>query len=589
MGRNLPRFFPVFISLVLLGLYLITGPTTIQTGDTSELVASSFFLRVAHPPGYPLWTLLYHLPLKFFGFSTPYHIASVLTSILGVTSFYLLIRKFKDLTSILMVLSVFTSTLFWKYSVLPDVFMLHVFFIVLLFLSFYDPEKLESPVNILLISLSIANHHTILFVFPLYLYCLLNKPTKKIWIQSLIFGFVSLSLYLLLMLFHPGEYGSWGNIRSVTDVVNHFLRKEYGTFQLHLNVKDPDSWFIFFFDHLVRNGWALIIALITMVILNKEKIYSEKKRMLFLGGSILWYLVAFTFLAQVKFENESVSVFERFLIQPFLLFGFIVLLILNKASVPRWLNLLFVVQILFNISTNFDHLNYRKNTSINDYVRNSFKLVDEHGIFFPYGDDLGFGSYYLHDVEKIRPDVILMLPTWGFRKDFDKFETKYPGILKGRSKDTLLNFDLSDRKFFTTFTITSVPIDLSAGLQGFLFEVSARNGSNDTFNCPDEKFYDFTLRPDLDSFSYFDSSRIYELNYGLCHFSKALSEITSNDFSKAKVSLEKATLLSPFNVKYWERLCFVKKQLLDPTLGQCISHLDELLSQIDRHYYFLKR
>ena len=78
-------FFWMFILLIGV-LYLFCSPTTVQTGDTGELVTNSLNLRVSHPPGYPLWTLLYHLPLRYITISTPFHIASLLTIFISLIS-----------------------------------------------------------------------------------------------------------------------------------------------------------------------------------------------------------------------------------------------------------------------------------------------------------------------------------------------------------------------------------------------------------------------------------------------------------------------------------------------------------------------
>ena len=46
------------VSLVALGGYLSTLCPTIFVGDSGELAWAAASLGIAHPPGFPLWTLL---------------------------------------------------------------------------------------------------------------------------------------------------------------------------------------------------------------------------------------------------------------------------------------------------------------------------------------------------------------------------------------------------------------------------------------------------------------------------------------------------------------------------------------------------
>src|SRR5260370_7197533 len=49
------------VAIVVLAAYLRTSARDIVFGDTPELTAVAATLGVAHPPGYPLWTMIAHL------------------------------------------------------------------------------------------------------------------------------------------------------------------------------------------------------------------------------------------------------------------------------------------------------------------------------------------------------------------------------------------------------------------------------------------------------------------------------------------------------------------------------------------------
>ena len=53
--------------LVVASAYFATLFRGIPGGDSGELVAEACHLGVAHPPGYPLYTLLGHVMVRLFG------------------------------------------------------------------------------------------------------------------------------------------------------------------------------------------------------------------------------------------------------------------------------------------------------------------------------------------------------------------------------------------------------------------------------------------------------------------------------------------------------------------------------------------
>ena len=59
MGRRAPWV----VGLLVFLLYLATTCPTVYFGDSGELIAAADSLGVAHPPGYPLYTLLGRLML----------------------------------------------------------------------------------------------------------------------------------------------------------------------------------------------------------------------------------------------------------------------------------------------------------------------------------------------------------------------------------------------------------------------------------------------------------------------------------------------------------------------------------------------
>ena len=88
-----------FIFLLLAIIWAITGAQSITYGDAGEFVTSTRRLSVAHPPGYPLFTLIGFCVQKILPFTPPFNI--VLFGIFCyLFSFHSLLRTLKTATNL---------------------------------------------------------------------------------------------------------------------------------------------------------------------------------------------------------------------------------------------------------------------------------------------------------------------------------------------------------------------------------------------------------------------------------------------------------------------------------------------------------
>lgn len=74
----------IFVSTLI--IYSSTCYRTIPGGDSSEIITSAYELGVAHPPGYPLITILLNLwllPVRFIGLQYIPVASALLNSIIG--------------------------------------------------------------------------------------------------------------------------------------------------------------------------------------------------------------------------------------------------------------------------------------------------------------------------------------------------------------------------------------------------------------------------------------------------------------------------------------------------------------------------
>lgn len=578
----------ILVPFLFLALYVVTGPHTVQYGDTGELVTNSYFLRVSHPPGYPLWTVLYHLPVRYFNFGNPFRVASILTALISFISILILTLRFNK-TLDLLVIGVFASSVvFWKYSVLPDVFALHVLILVLTLVVFDSPALLDKLWMIFSISLGIAHHHTFLFVIPLFVYSLNQNPKKLNIFASAAFGALSLCFYFLLFWFHPHDYGSWGTIDSVEQLVSHFLRKDYGTFNLQNNkTLEQSSWVGFFLRHFFYEAWSVVVLILYLVIKNYKNFLKNKKRVFIFIFSLVSYFVFFILFGKINLKGDGEVVFEKFLIQPFLVLIFGVLIFLKRSPLvlPKWIMIIIFINGGVNLYKNFNPNNYSVNTSIEDYLVEILEKLPRDSVYFTYGDTIGFGTYFLKDVKKIRPDVIQIHNTWGTDWGPEKFRKKFPGLVSKIDHVFFDNFDFNSFRFFTNFNPPVLNDRYTISYFGQVFEISKFKSLNDykRFDCHVKK--NIRSVGSLADFSYFEYGRLFLLNYGSCFHIRAKDLIFKKDFEQAKLNLELASENAPHNPIIRRDMCKLYKIINDPRLEQCTARYIEILSTINQKYY----
>jgi hypothetical protein len=207
----------------ILALYLVCLPSTVQWGDSGELAAAAAQLTVAHPPGYPLFTLLGHLFLAMASPGAVFWRMALLNALLMVSALGLVAWPWRgDRTPVGLtarvgvLLSAALSRAIWIGAVLPDVFALHALITAAMCaLSLHDRENPRRAFLLpALFFLGMANHHTTLFLAPLALEPLVTRGSRKKTLRPALTGAavgaaLCLALYASLTLLHPTSPFSW--------------------------------------------------------------------------------------------------------------------------------------------------------------------------------------------------------------------------------------------------------------------------------------------------------------------------------------------------------------------------------------------
>ncbi|MEW5848560.1 MAG: DUF2723 domain-containing protein [Myxococcota bacterium] len=235
--------------LVMTGLYTLTATTTLQGADNPEWVSMLALGGTAHPPGYPLYSLLLRA-WGLLGWGNPSHAAALLSSLLMAVAVLLLARAVEERAG-----HVFTARLaavcfgltlpVWRMAGVAEVSpLLAVNAAALLWaVSHVENEPELRPWHGALIGallgMGVAHHHSLVFLIPVvigHVVVVFSPAGARAWALALGAGLLAGTAVLvgswLLFLSLPSASQAYHftQLQTLSDVVAHVLRREYGTF-----------------------------------------------------------------------------------------------------------------------------------------------------------------------------------------------------------------------------------------------------------------------------------------------------------------------------------------------------------------------
>ena len=303
--------------LSVFAVYWRTVYPSVTGGDSGELIISACNYGIAHPPGYPTWTMLMGSTIRlarllwpgWAGDFSPAYVVNLSNALLGSVAAMLLYKTTALLTDsawsgVMAAVGFACSPTVWLYSIQGEVFALNnalcaamAYLTVRYFESesrylAFSPSAVSSStpssfspaadssapastatsghsstararsylassallyayVGALVCGLAMTNQHTTVFyVAPCVLIVLYSLYTARLvsFTTLLTLGLMlalGMSPYVYVPLrafFQPPD--SWGDQRTIAGFLTHFLRQEYGTFQLAASdtSDDPGMW-----------------------------------------------------------------------------------------------------------------------------------------------------------------------------------------------------------------------------------------------------------------------------------------------------------------------------------------------------------
>lgn len=430
------HWFAAVITTLAGLFYFVTAARDIVVGDSPELTMAAITLGVAHPPGYPLFTMLGHLfsfvPLGPIPFRV--NLLSVVSDALTVGIVFLTAFRLSRarLASAVGALVLAFNPLFWSWSLVAEVFplnnLLASLLIYLLVVWSEEPKQTGTLLAACFIGgLAITNHQTVVLLTPAISFLLWRRRAMLFRRRNLLLCLTSFLLGLLPYAYVPWAAAqhptySWGDVSSLSDLFALVTRQNYGT--LHLTGTSHQGGSAV--DRVLALGVSFGPFLGLLGLLGLVAAYRQHRW--YFWFSLLAFIFAgpfFVIITNLNLANtpQTIFVLERFFLLPMVIAA--PLCALGIVAFGEFINTCrsrlragglpmvsgaVAIMLVVSLFTNYHRIDQSNNHVARTYAEDVFATVEPGTILLVTGDGLSLPLLYLNVVEQVRPDVILVLP-----------------------------------------------------------------------------------------------------------------------------------------------------------------------------------
>lgn len=232
----------LLVFLAAFAFYLAGASPSIAARDCADMSTTALTLGVAHPPGYPLYSVLGHLWLTVFPWGNPAYGLAVLSCLAaaGAVGFLFLSvrRRFGSWAALTSACLLVFSAPLWKFALIQEKYALHALIVAVLFYlsegerdSFWRRARLSGFV----LGLGLVNHQSLLLFLPGFILMWRSEcrrwsaPLSGVISAAVPWALAGLSLYAFLWV----RLGSFGGAIAV------LLRSQYGAGTLSAQLARP--------------------------------------------------------------------------------------------------------------------------------------------------------------------------------------------------------------------------------------------------------------------------------------------------------------------------------------------------------------
>jgi 4-amino-4-deoxy-L-arabinose transferase-like glycosyltransferase len=469
--------------LVAFALYWLTAARDIVVGDSAEFTTIALSGGVAHPPGYPLLILLARL-FSWLPVGAPAFRVNLVSVAAGIATTGLVVLIARRLGAsrfgaAIAGLMVAIHPLVWEWSLTIEAFELNAALaaaIVYFLVQWYQqPERTHFLVLAALFGgLASSNHHTIVFLVPSIVLLLwwrrdwlLSRPAVLAACVAAIA--VGLLPYLyILWASRTDAVLNWGNVRTFGQLVNHFLRVDYGTFSMSAVAQKLGSPV----ERLVIV--TLSFTLLEAVLLAIGAVVAFARARWFLWFALLAFVLAGpVFIAYANMITTGVGpwiighflVLPHVLLAPFAGLGVTFLVEQLTQRVPSTkpvlpqtiIGLACLTLGAISVTRHYERINQRDNRLASTFAEDIFASLPPRTVLLAQEDVVVLPITYLQAIEKQRADVpLVMLGLLQGGED-------YVSQLRRRHPDLVIPFNTYDRN--STSANNKALVDANPGRQ----------------------------------------------------------------------------------------------------------------------------
>ena len=350
----------VLAGIVPLAVYVATLTPTVAGGDAGEMITVAYLLGVAHPPGYPLYTLLAKLA-SLVPFGTVAWRVNLFSALAGSAATLLLcrgvIRWTGDVAAGALAAGVFAfGPLVWPYAITAEVFALNNLFTagLIYFAARASNERTAAgavsarTLNLaaLWLGLGFAHHHILVFLGIPYAVFLLALTGRRVTSPRMLASFAGMVVlgmtpYLYLVVASGHAPVTWGDTATFDGFLTHFLRREYGTFRLAESSVGSEGGLgtrlALFWSAAGRSTWWAHVPLALAALISLRRSGPARWLTTLWVVALLFYVVVFSMLANARLEDPlHIMVQERFWQQALVVLS--ALMGVGLAELGRWLS-----------------------------------------------------------------------------------------------------------------------------------------------------------------------------------------------------------------------------------------------------------
>jgi hypothetical protein len=420
------------VFLLLMAVYAWSMPVSITLEDAGLLQMVCRYNGLAHPPGYPLFTLI--CP----GFSqiswldpviSGNLLSALFASLAGMIVFHIVLLATRQVASAYVAaLSLGFSAAFWSQAIIIEVYALNIFlFCLLTLLMCHYTRSAQIRVLYLFVfiyGLALSNHWPLVvlstpafFVLLLPVYQPLWQKLKviKTWLMLGLLIIAGLLPYVTLLLKQDPFISLYGEVDGISEFITYVSRSAYAAGTPTADWQDKALYMGWLCHEIsLQFGWvANAVILIGVVYARRYISWSPYLAcwLAFLGSTFfLMMLVNFDYTYKYKAIFKPYPLVSYTVMSIWLACGF---KFLTEAMSSRWPQLnaailksgLGLLIVLSTLIQNYQ-VNYRHDYSLaEDYAGTILDLLKPGTNLFLYADNEIGPVGFMHHVRGLRPDI----------------------------------------------------------------------------------------------------------------------------------------------------------------------------------------